>query len=292
MGQKEKVLNTVSAYAGRLKFFVKHWSTVTSNPVLLGWLKGYRLPFITTPISTAIPQSQNVQNSNESYLIQVEISKLLKIGAIKMCEPCQDQFISNIFLADKPNGKKRFILNLKRLNEHIIAPHFKMEDARTASKLIQHGNYAATVDLKDAYYLLPVDKRDRKYLRFSFRNTLYEFTCLPFGLASAPHAFTKVMRPIVETLRTRGVLCVNYLDDFFILGSSEAECTRNVQYTTSLLNSLGFIINRQKSVMIPNRRCRFLGFIFDSEQMTIELPFEKRQNFLKKRKFFQRPQQF
>ncbi|KAJ8976566.1 hypothetical protein NQ317_016360 [Molorchus minor] len=82
-----------------------------------------------------------------------------------------------------------------------------MEDARTASKLIRPGNFAATLDLKDAYYSLPILKDHRKYLRFCFRNTLYEFTCLPFGLASAPYTFSKLMRPVVEFLRSRDVLC-------------------------------------------------------------------------------------
>ncbi|KAJ8971931.1 hypothetical protein NQ317_015437 [Molorchus minor] len=249
-GQKKEVLKTVV-----YNFFVKQWSTVTSNPIVLGWVQGYRLPFHKRPIrGLSLPQSQKFVSSRENHFIQIEISNLLKIGAIKKCKPHPDQFISSIFLADKPNGKKRLIINLKRLNEFIITPHFKMEDARTASKLIRPGNFAATLDLKDAYYSLPILKDHRKYLRFWFRNTLYEFTCLPFGLASAPYTFSKLMRPVVEFLRSRDVLCVNYLDDFLILGSSKQECFRSVRLTTDLLNSLGFIINYQKSVTTPSRR--------------------------------------
>ena len=44
------------------------------------------------------------------------------------------------------------------------------------------------LDLKDAYYSVPVNPQHRKYLRFEF----YEFTCLPNGLASAPRVLQKL----------------------------------------------------------------------------------------------------
>ena len=59
----------------------------------------------------------------------------------------------------------------------------------------------STLDLKDAYYLIPVDERSRKFLRFGFGRELYQFTCLPFGLCTSPHVFTKLMKPVINNLR-------------------------------------------------------------------------------------------
>jgi len=55
----------------------------------------------------------------------------------------------------KPNGKHRFILNLKKLNEFIDPPNFKMEDTRTVSRLIRTNAYMASIDLNDAFFLVP-----------------------------------------------------------------------------------------------------------------------------------------
>ncbi|KAJ8914717.1 hypothetical protein NQ315_017427 [Exocentrus adspersus] len=225
------------------------------------------------------PPFYKAKNLVEHNQMQAEINHLLQLDAVRVCKAHPDQFLSNIFLASKPNGKKRFIFNLKSLNIRIYAPHFKMEDERTASK-IQHGNYAATIDLKDAYYLVPIHKDDRKYLRFYFNGTCYEFTCVAFGLASAPFMFTKLMKPIVRCLRDRDVLCVNYLDDFLILGQTKEICESHLRIATTLLTSLGLLINTEKSVLSPNTRCKFLGFIFDSNTMSIELPPEKREKIL------------
>lgn len=56
------------------------------------------------------------------------------MGAIEKCVQCSTQFVSNIFLRRKTNGKKRLILN--NLNKCVLAPHFKIEDFRTAKKLL------------------------------------------------------------------------------------------------------------------------------------------------------------
>ncbi|EFN74375.1 hypothetical protein EAG_00138, partial [Camponotus floridanus] len=56
-----------------------------------------------------------------------EIKNLLLKNSIEECEPCEGQFLSPIFLVPKLDGAYRFILNLKKLNKFIDAPHFKME---------------------------------------------------------------------------------------------------------------------------------------------------------------------
>jgi len=149
-------------------------------------------------------------------------------------------------------------------------------DGKAARQILTHGCFMASMDLKEAYYLIPVAKSDRKFLRFSFEGKLYEFTCLPFGLNRAPYTFTKLLKPIVSYLRERGYLSIIYLDDIMLLGNSYADdCAKNVQVTRQLFEKLGFIINNKKSQTIPSTKCRFLGFIYDSMTMSIELPKEK-----------------
>lgn len=177
----------------------------------------------------------------------------------------------------KPNGEKRFILNLKRLNKFIKTEHFKMEDYRTASKLITAHSYMATLDLKDAYFLIPIQISHKKYLRFRYNEILYEFNCLPFGLCTAPYVFTKLLKPVMENLRSRGFMSVVYLDDIFVIERSFQDCQYNIQSTCELLQSLGFILNYEKSCLVPNKDCKFLGFIFDSKNMILKLPSEKKE---------------
>jgi hypothetical protein len=54
-----------------------------------------------------------------------------------------------------------------------------------------------SIDLKDAYYSIPVAAEDQKYLKFIWREKLYVFTSLPMGLTSSPRIFTKVLKPVL-----------------------------------------------------------------------------------------------
>lgn len=159
--------------------------------------------------------------------------RLEELAVIELCTSCKDQFISTYFLADKSNREKRFILNLKKLNKFIKPLHFKLEDIRTAIKLIFSGCFMAKIDLKNAYFLVSICPEDRKFLRFSFRDKLFQFTCMPFDLSICPYAFTKLMKPVVNYLHSKGLISVIYLDNLFGIKSSRKECQANVQITCS-----------------------------------------------------------
>lgn len=248
------------------------WLRISDDPQILEIVTGYKLRFCETPVQLYEP-------SNPPYSrpeMVASIQNLLQLGSIVPCTDCEGQFISPIFLTPKSNGTYRFILNLKSLNRFIIQEHFKMEDIRTACKLLSYDSYMATIDLKEAYFLVPVHKSFRKYLRFRFENTLYEFVSLCFGQSSAPYCFTKLMKPVLTYLRTNGHTLVGYLDDIWITGNSFSSCLNSVKTVANILESLGFVINMEKSNFTPTQNCKFLGLQLNSRKMTLELPTEKR----------------
>lgn len=267
--------NSVSCLAGRLKFFSKYWSEITSDATILSWVHGFKIPFSRKVEQTHPPLEPN-WTDQEKITLKQQMDELLRKGAIRETKFTTGQFISNIFLVHKPDGGHRLILNLKKLNEFIDTEHFKLEDSKVVRKLLIKNYFMVSIDLKDAYYLVSVAKSDRKYLRFRFLGKIYEFICLPFGLNVAPYVFTKIMKPVVSYLRLLGVLLVIYLDDILIIGPSLESCTKSTQITLKLLNNLGFIINFEKSKLTPSKRCKFLGLIYDSCEMVVELPVEKK----------------
>lgn len=263
--------------AGRLRYFVNHWREITSDAVILRWIEGYKINFESYPIQPCPPRESS-WSSKERSLISQMVKELIEKGAIRECQKVEGQFISTIFLVPKPDGSHRFILNLKKLDEFVKFEHFKLEDHKTAKGLINSRCFMAKIDLRDAYYIIPMAETDKKFLRFLFNDKLFEFNCLLFGLTSAPYVFTKIMRPVVAFLRSSGYLSVIYLDDILLFGKSYEHCLDNVNKTCSLLRELGFIINEVKSQMVPSRLCTFLGYVFDSEKMVIEVPKEKKAN--------------
>lgn len=273
----------MSRVAGRLTNFIDNWLEITKDAVILNAISGYRIPFLRTPPPR--PRLKEPELSEvERKLCAIEINRLLAKGAIQQAVFTTDQYLSSYFLIDKSSGKKRFILNLKSLNKFVFAPHFKMEDLKTAIRLISPNCFMATIDLEDSYLLVPVNASHRKYLRFSFQGKIFEFCALPFGLSSAPYIFTKLLKPLAATLREKGFLSIIYLDDFLLVGDTLQECNRNVEETLRLLDSLGFVVNFQKCELNPSRERKFLGFTLNSSKMEITLPEEKRLTIIERLK--------
>lgn len=183
---------------------------------------------------------------SEEKAIERSISDLLTSGAISRVKSCVGQYISKIFLVPKSDGSNRLILNLKSLNSYLHSEHFKLEDHKTVTKIMQNDIFMGSIDLKDAYLMVPIFKPHRKYLRFTIKGSLYQYNSMPFGLNCAPPVFTKLMKPVLSFLRCRGYMSVLYLDDFLLFGTSYGNCLENITTTISLLEDLGFIINYNK----------------------------------------------
>ena len=115
-------------------------------------------------------------------------------------------------------------------------------------------SFFTTIDLKDAYFTIPIHPDHYKYLRFEWNSTLHEFICLPFGLSSAPRVFTKVLKPFVGAVRNKGIRLVIYLDDMAIISSYRELSLEESAIVIQILESLGFIINKEKSVLIPSQK--------------------------------------
>lgn len=196
-------------------------------------------------------------------------------GVLTNAKPDPENYISNIFIRPKSDGSHRLILNLKYLNEDVEHIHFKMETLRCVLPMIKKNSWFASIDLKDAYYSVPIDPHFRKYLSFYWDGTLYQFTSLPNGLSSAPRVFTKLLKPVFSYLRKQGFTNVCYIDDIFLQGDSYEECHENVINTSRLTDDLGLTIHPKKSVLRPSTSITFLGFLINSENMTVRLTSEK-----------------
>ena len=128
------------------------------------------------------------------------------------------QVISPIFTRRKKDGSHRVIFNLKKLNESVTYHHFKIGTLETAITLMRPKCYMTSIDLKDAYYSIPIAEEHQKYLKFIWRHQLYAFTSLPMGLTSSPRIFTTVLKPVFSYLRSQfGHTCLGYIDDSFYL---------------------------------------------------------------------------
>ena len=94
---------------------------------------------------------------------------------------------------------------------------------------------------------------------------MWEFACLPFGLASAPKVFTKLLKPVVSILRQMGLRIIIYLDDILIMPQSCSLTLTHASTALNLLEGLGFEVNYEKSCLEPSQVIEFIGFEINSQ---------------------------
>ncbi len=77
----------------------------------------------------------------------------------------------------------RPILDLRPINRALCKRPFRMITLKQILGQIRPGDWFASVDLKDAYFHIQIAPHHRRFLRFAFEGTAYQYSVLPFGLA-------------------------------------------------------------------------------------------------------------
>ena len=261
---------------GRLQLLTRNWQLITQDPWVLENIQGHRLELIDTPVQCTAPEEPHLSPELEKCMAE-EILKLVQKDAVSLVDHHSqtDGFTSRMFLVPKKDGSYRPITDLRELNRFIQWEHFKMEGIHLLKDLLQRGDGMVKLDLKDAYFAVPIHQEHRKFLRVRWKGKTYQFNCLPFGLSSAPRVFTKIMRPVIAWLRQIGCRMITYIDDNLIMAPTQVEAACLAEIAISLLEALGFVVNYPKSIIQPCQELQFLGFSINSADMNIRVPKEK-----------------
>ena len=138
-----------------------------------------------------------------------------------------------------------------------------METPETIRTSLQSGEWVTSIDFKDAYFHIPIHSQSRKYMRFHLQGRSYQFKALPFGLSTAPMEFTVVTKEVKLMALQKGIRIHQYLDDWLVRTSTHDTCLQHTQTLITLCQELGWLVNREKSELVPQLVFNFVGYQFD-----------------------------
>uniref|UniRef100_A0A8D9E8A0 Enzymatic polyprotein n=1 Tax=Cacopsylla melanoneura TaxID=428564 RepID=A0A8D9E8A0_9HEMI len=264
---------------GQLKNFVDQWKMLGAPPQLIPLLQGYSIPFSKEPpFQRLVPPFSRLAITPPSPPMDGEILSLLESG---MIVPSREKsgFISPMFLVTKPDGSQRPVFNLKGLNTFLSLKKFRLISHLKVPSFLQRGDFLTKLDLSQAYSHVPIVPRHQRFLSFVYRDKVYQWTCLPFGLASAPQAFAQLTNWVASLLREKGVRVIVYLDDFLVAHQDPATLTVQTELAVQLLSCLGWTVNLKKSQLVPSQSLEFLGITWDMQSHKMCLPPKKVASF-------------
>ena len=101
---------------------------------------------------------------------------------------------------------------------------------------------------------------------------MYQFKALPFGLSTSPFVFILLMSVIATFLRKRAIILHPYLDDWLSRNQNRQTLLEHRHFILSLINSLGLIINYEKSDLVPAQVFTFIGMEFLTHSNIVRVP--------------------
>ncbi|KAK6028679.1 reverse transcriptase [Ostertagia ostertagi] len=264
--------NELQVRAGRLALFQKNWARLTRDPWVLETIQGYKLEFGDEKPRCSLHEKRSASLSD---LLIAEVSKLLEKGAVEEIPWSSKVWTSSIFVIPKKDGGNRTVINLRPLNKFIKHHHFKLESIGLIRDLLERNDFMAKIDMKDAYFSVPIHSNYRKYLAFYCGGKLFQFKALPFGLSSAPYVYTRLMRVIASELRRCGIRLIVYLDDWLFIDNEKASLVAKINLIIHLFKKLGLTVNESKSQLEPSQIIEFLGVTINSKTFELSVPERK-----------------
>ena len=265
----------------RLANFWRIWAGLGAEPWVVEVLReGYQVPFVSAPplSDTPVKMVAYRPGSEKFQVLQSEVQAMVEKEAVELVKEKTNGFYNRLFVVTKASGGWRPVLDVSRLNVFVDLTPFSMESPRSVMGAIQPGDWMFSIDMKDAYFHVPIHPDSRKYLRFVFEDRVFQFRALCFGLSSAPQVFTRVLAPLARWLHLLGIRILLYLDDWLILANSLVEALRARQIVLDLAKCLGLIINLDKSVLTPSQTATYLGMTFDSVRFTVAPSLKRASN--------------
>jgi hypothetical protein len=127
------------------------------------------------------------------------------------------------------------------------------------------------MDLKDAYFHLPVNEALRPFLRHKVGDQVWEYQAGPFGLNVMPQLFQGVMKTFEKKWRQKGVEVYIYLDDILLIAPTPGLVEKNLRLVLQDLVDSGFKINQKKSSLVPSQVVSHLGFVLNFQEGKLQL---------------------
>ena len=147
--------------------------------------------------------------------IEQELDRLVKQGVI---EPNTfSEWAAPIVPVLKKEGTVRICGDYKlSVNQASKVDIYSLPKIDNLFASLAGGKTFSKLDLTNAYQQISLDKQSKKIVAINTYKGLFQYNCLPFGVAATPSIFQQIMETFLQDLL--GV-CI-YLDDILITGKA------------------------------------------------------------------------
>ena len=173
--------------------------------------------------------------------VKEELDRMMRLDVIEpVTEPTD--WVNQIVVARKPNGKLRMCLDPRDLNKAIKRHHFKLPTAEELFAEMKGAKYFTKLDASSGYWQIKVDEESSKLLTFATPFGRFKYKRLPFGIHSASEIFQQNVAEIIEGCEGAR----NSQDDIIVWGETKEQLRDRTIKVLEKTRTAGLRLNKAK----------------------------------------------
>ena len=227
---------------------------IRANETVCDILKnGYKLSFLYTPSNAEFKNNSSALKISE--FVDESIKEMFRAGTIKECL-IKPKVLNPLPVSTK--GKKRLILDLRYVNNHLFKDKIKFDDWNSFQNYLESKKgYLYKFDLKSGYHHVDIFDEYQTYLGFSWETNqqthYFVFTVLLLGLSTAPFMFIKVVQPLIKYWRLHAIRIACFLDHGLGIKFGYSKSKTSSKFVLNTLINAGFVTSKEKSAWEPTK---------------------------------------
>ena len=250
------------AMEGVIQIFLEGWEAVSTSETDFGKTDAMKFYIQLEPGAKPVRDRVRPLNPMQEADLRRQIDEWLEAGVI---EPSNSAWTSALVPCKKKGTDKfRWAIDYRRLNTLTIKDAYPLASIETNLHKLSGTQYFSTLDSAGAFHTIPIHEEHRDYTAFGTPFGQYRFVRLPFGLANAPSAYSRLVQMALDQLPPG--FAMGYIDDIIIHSADLQEHLHHLREVVQLHVRMGMKLNMRKCNLIKSE-VEYLGHLVSKDSI-------------------------
>ena len=184
----------------------------------------------------------------------------------KVIEPSQSPWSFPLVAAPKKNGKIRWCVDYRKLNQITVRVVFPLPHINDNLSRLSEAQVFSTLDGSGAFHVIPVKEEDRPKTAFSTPYGLYHYKRMPFGLCNGPASYSRLVQLALQGIPLD--VAIPYLDDIIVISKDARTHLANLETILKVHRKAGLKLQPSKC-HIFRKSVEYLGHIVSKKGIAV-----------------------